>query len=565
MGYTDLSFYLGLRRLAGIRSAAPAVIVIDQNLGQEVYVVRKNEIITLWGCEMMPLQSDCIRISYKSTASSSWTVLKDYLAQTSLGIFGSNVSADPNLFLSGSPSLADNYELNDPVYKDGFKISGVTYCREHDSPFKTVGYSGSWIYRQEQQIHAKVSYNNFGRGFRFFQDGYYKFDYDESKSALYKKTTGSANPVDPDAADYNTFKYNGSVPWTPVDRSLYEHGDVLLRSIIIRCATNFDAVANASYSDSDLSSLNPTVSSLPINTNQNICRKIGLQVKSKSYDVSGGSKPTCSANGFLIDISSAGVASTTVNQFDTNMSFTSGTIVKNIRNRTFDTINFVGPGDFVQHISPIPGSDYCAQPVDMRNSRFYNCTFKNVIFGSPGKSQLILDGSIFFQCNFESCKLYLNPKNILFKNCTVNNSSVSEGFLIMNGSFGNMFTDLIVKDTNRPFVFVNNENSNNSNFIIMSNFSQGGDVELGSCPFVNVVPGSNTANSSSFSGNIIMRNYIDDGSGDPVRIEKTSAHGNFFGGNYMISHGNLSLAEDLKQKQKNKDFIRYPSIKPYTS
>jgi hypothetical protein len=96
---------------------------------------------------------------------------------------------------------------------------------------------------------------------------------------------------------------------------------------------------------------------------------------------------------------------------------------------------------------------------------------------------------------------------------------------------------------------------------MMNNCSQAGDVEIGSCPFVNVVGDSN--NSGSFSGNIVMRNYIDDGSGDPIRIEKTSAHGNFFGGNYMISHGNVSLADDARQKQKNKDIIKYPSIKPY--
>lgn len=561
MGYTDLSFYLGLRKLAGMRAIAPAVPVIDQNLGQEVYVVRKNEITMLWGCEMMPLQSDCIRISYKPNASSPWVILKDFLSQTSLSIFGNNSPTGSNLFFSGFPSLADNYELNDSRYGNGFQISGVTYCREHDSPFKTVGFSGSWLYRQEQLIHAKVSYNNFGRGLRFFQDGYYKLDYDESQSALYKKTTGSANPVDPDANDYSTFKYNGSVPWTPVDRSLYEHGDLLIRSIIVRCATDFDAVSNSSYSNAEPASLPATVNSFSATTAANICKKIGLHVKSKSYDY----YVPCSSSKFLIDISSSGVTSTTIDQFDRNMAFSSGTVVKNLRNRTFDTVHFLGPGDFVQHLPSVPGSIYCAQPVDMRNSRFYNCTFKNVIFGSPGNSQLILDGSVFFQCTFISCKFYLNAKNILFKNCTINNSSVSEGFLIMNGSFGNMFTDLIVKDTNRPFVFINNSYSNNSNFIIMSNFTQGGDVELNSCPFINVIPGSNPANSSSFSGNIIMRNYIDDGSGDPVRIEKTSAHGNFFGGNYMISHGNLSLAEDLKHKQKNKDFIRYPSIKPYTS
>jgi hypothetical protein len=549
-----------------MRSVAPAVRYIDSDLGEEAFCVRKDELITLWGCELMPLQSDCVKISYKSSPSASWQVLKNYLVQTSIAISGGHNPTDASYTFSGFPSLADNYELNDPLYANGFQISGITYCREHDSPFKTVGYSLSWIYRVQDDTHAKVSYTNFGRGFRFYVEGYYKFEYDESRSALYRQTSSNFPIVNPDTQDYNTFKYNGSVPWTPSDSSLYEHGDSLVRSIIIKCKSNFDVVSNSTYVNNNVSISSSNIESFVALTADNICKKVGLNIKSKSYLLpsANGSvlaRQYCASDNFLIDVSSTGVASSVINQFDKAMGVQSGEVVKNLRNRTFDTANFLGPGDFVQHIASTPGSLDCAQKIDMRNSRFYNCIFKNVIFGSPGNSQLILDGSLFFQCSFFNCKFYLNGQNIAIKNCNVNNSSVRDGFLIFNGSYGNMISDVIFKDTDKPFVFVNGVNANRNNFIMMNNCSQAGDVEIGSCPFVNVVGDSN--NSGSFSGNIVMRNYIDDGSGDPIRIEKTSAHGNFFGGNYMISHGNVSLADDARQKQKNKDIIKYPSIKPY--
>ena len=45
MAYRNYSYYLGLRKLAGLRSVAPAVAYFDTNFGQTAYAINKNEVL----------------------------------------------------------------------------------------------------------------------------------------------------------------------------------------------------------------------------------------------------------------------------------------------------------------------------------------------------------------------------------------------------------------------------------------------------------------------------------------------------------------------------------------
>ena len=78
--YIDLGYYLGLRKLAGLRSVTPSIEYMEGT--DTVFFVQQDKQIYLTGCEMSALQADCIKISYKANPSDSYTVIKNYVSQT---------------------------------------------------------------------------------------------------------------------------------------------------------------------------------------------------------------------------------------------------------------------------------------------------------------------------------------------------------------------------------------------------------------------------------------------------------------------------------------------------
>ena len=155
--YADLSFQLGLRKMAGLRGVAPAIRWYDSSMAEEVYVVEKNKQIHLSGCEMTPLESDCIKIRYKSTAGGSYNTVKNYYPQTTYTVTNTTSGADIlSTKIVGSPTMPRNrygYETSYFTYKDGT----TTVAQEFDTQ---QGIGGANLLRNDYASQDAIGINN---------------------------------------------------------------------------------------------------------------------------------------------------------------------------------------------------------------------------------------------------------------------------------------------------------------------------------------------------------------------------------------------------------------------
>jgi len=550
MAYRNYSYYLGLRKLAGLRSVAPAVAYFDTDFGQTAYAINKNEVFHLWGCEMTALRADCVRIRYKSSSTGSWVVIKDYLNQTSLSVAGSSSGPD---YVQGFPQASGNFVGSDGSGSSVSYISGGTNYGNEEKPYGPIG-QPVISHNDGSFAEIDVLFENFSRAFKFLVPGYYSIDFDITKSALYKQLTTSHTIVNPDDMDYDNFSKNATVPWTPIDKASLEYGDLLVSNILVRCVDNVDVINSSNYSLTAYSPASQSQSGLAASSTVNAYRNPGLVVNSVGYTT--GKTTSCSSDNYLIDTSSLPMFVS--GSSDQNISVPSSSSMRNFRNRIFDSVIFNGPGDFIMH-EQLQSGARCAITVDMRNTRFYNCEFNNVVFGADRGSQLILDGSIFYSCNFRNCKFNISPKNMLFNKCRINNC---HDFMNAYGAYGNAFAGLAANDVLNLFNFIGGKSGNNNNLFtfINVNTSISQSIHNG---FISSQPGLD--GSGSFSGNIIFRNYVDGSDGDPVYLGKVNAHGNLFSNNFFFSSGKISLADNQKEREKqlNKSPNQYPILRQY--
>ena len=299
MAYRNYSYYLGLRKLAGLRSVAPAVAYFDTNFGQTAYAINKNEVFHLWGCEMTALRADCVRIRYKSSSKGQWVVIKDYLNQTSLSVAGSSSGPD---HVQGFPQASGNF-----VGSDGsgnitiYRANGVDYGNEE----KPYGPIGQPVISHNDGSYAEIDvlFENFSRAFKFLVPGYYSIDFDITKSALYKQLATNNPIVNPDEMDYNNFSKNATVPWTPVDKATLEYGDLLVSNILVRCVDNVDVINGSSYSLSPYAATSQRQSGLPTSSSISVYRNPGLVVNSIEYDSGTTASAALASQDYIIYVS----------------------------------------------------------------------------------------------------------------------------------------------------------------------------------------------------------------------------------------------------------------------
>lgn len=546
MGYSDFGVYLGFRKLAGIRSVAPAVHFFDQSLGISAYAVEKNSLIHIWGCEMTALMADCIKISYSSDGK-NYFIVKNYLEQNAFVQLGGHSPIEESFYGYGSPSLSKNYVAESA----DFIVSNKNYGSEEHAH---GGMSrGSLLLNKGKEIHFDVLAENFIRAFKFYVEGYYKIEIDVSKSSLYKSLDKSYPAVYPESYPYDNFRKRPVFPWSPIDPSSYEHGEFLVSEVILKCVSKFDVISKRVYENITLNIEENVINGITLSTYENVCNISGLKVLPLQYE----KKYDLHRNyGFLINIDSDLVDSYTVGIFDKNHYIEKGVLVKNLRNRIFDSTEFVGPADFVMQIPYFGSNGESVQPVDMRNSRFFNCKFNSVSFGSNDYKQIILDGSVFEGCEFENCSLSISCNNVIFKNCIIKNSIISKGFASLENSNKNAFIGNRIIETVNPFSFYGKSCSNLFAFNSIDSGLAYGNL---SC-FLNA--DSTDSDKNEFSGNIIIKNNINTSDGSPLHLGKISSYGNLIAFNSINSFGSISISEE------SSSYVRlsaptYTKIVPY--
>ena len=551
--YTDLSFNLGLRKLAGIRSIAPAIQVYDLvTWSDTIYLVQKDKLIYLFGCEMTPLEADCIKIEYVSTPN---VLIKPYVSQTSFIV--SNVSeVDSNgatdyysTSISGSPVMKRTKLNNESSFNYYADIgSGVEQVvEEFDTAIGTSELILDNTY--SPQNPTKINNYNFCRSFKFLVDGYYIITLDESKSALYNNIDTDYPISNPDSStNYNQYKSTTRGPWSPTAYGTMKHGQFLKRRIIVHCVDSIDNPDLQTYEDSPINFNLNNQSLSDGNTNDDIVAGITLRtlttvLKSPNLLISGasydGTEPVYSSMGFCIDPTKANTEFTT-SPTDTNIAVGHTFSVYNLRNRIFDSLIFSGSADFVKQ-EKLGG---VTKTTDMRNSTFKNCKFTNITFGSPDGRQLLLDGSSFINCKFENCKFIISPRNMLIKNCTIDSRSNMNGFFECKGSDGNLFIDLKIKNCSHPFVFDNSNSQNNINNLVYNTSMYVSAGISNTCSFLKVVSDST---SGTFTGNLILKNTIQNSIGNPIVIESTASL-NLFAFNNLESSGSIKLGKLADEK-----------------
>jgi uncharacterized protein YjbI with pentapeptide repeats len=530
--YIDLGYYLGLRKLAGLRSVTPSIEYMEGT--DTVFFVQQDKQIYLTGCEMSALQADCIKISYKANLSDSYTVIKNYVSQTVFNV--TNTYDDTNntnlisVKISATPVMNKRKFGNENSFR--YSYQGSTILEEYDT------YTGATdnlsITGNAEQDPIGVNNYNFSRSFIFKTPGYYKIELDEAQSALYKTTSTNTILTNPDAqSDYNSYKSSTTGPWTPVDHASHQNGNFFKRQIIVKCVNNYDAILQSNI----VTEINEFTGSPPPQTQTVYIpssaadrRKISV----KDLLINGQTYGSNQYEKYCIETN--GLSTATFNASDKQITTNSSTY-KILRNSIFSDIIFNGSG--ITNLVKIESTGGIITTVDMRNTLFKNCIFKGIVFGSKNYNQLILDGSTFESCEFINCKFYIRPKNILFKNCNINNTGNYAPIFNINGSDGNVFIDLIFNNVDRPFVFDNGDNKNNLNNLFYRVFSTDSPSATNRCSFVKVMQSNSTP--GVFVGNIAMMNCIV-AVGDPIVIE-SSASLNLFTMNYFESNGSVKLGK----------------------
>lgn len=554
---TDQSFFLGLRKLAGLRSVAPAVKIKDPNYNnQEVYIIQKNNLINLWGCEMAALRADCIRIQYRLNYTDTLITIKNILQQTTFTVINTpSQPRDPttkitSTKITGLPILPKDHWSNSAYFN--YSVGGTTYAREHD----TLEMAYSVLYAQYSDIlSSETVMYNFSRSFEFVREGYFEIELDESASAFYKDGLANDGNAGAEAnvsistpenqADYNSYKATTRGPWTPVEYSRIPNGKYLKRKIIIKCVDNKDPIDGTSIPTTAISGIPSTTfvfeSSINPTTTETTLIKPNLIIK--------GTKYTGEIKRYMIDPTAS--SAYTVSSLDQNITASAGTVCKNLRNRRFEKVTFDGNGDFVKTQT---GTIF---PVDMRNSNFKNCTFKNITFGSKDYKQLILDGSLFEDCVFENCRFYLSAQNILFYKCKILQKANTNKIINFSGSDGNAFLDVTVNNGSSPFNFDNTLKDNLNNLFVKVYVYHGNYIDS-KVSFLDSY--HNNISRGTFTGNIFICNYNQRTVGDPIRIT-SSASQNLFVSNFFKSPGSIKFGKDIDNTVDPKN--RYYALIPF--
>jgi len=232
--YSDLSYNLGLRKLAGLRSVAPAIVLNESS--QDVYYVQQGKQIYLTGCEMTTLQADCLRISYKQLESDPYTIIKNYLTQTTFSVADTyDDTNNTNLIstkISATPVMNKRKFGNENSFR--YSFNGSIILEEFDT---YTGSSDSLMLSATSEYEPIAINNyNFSRSITFRATGYFEITLDESQSALYRDTGTNIELSNPDQqSDYNTYKTTTRGPFTPVDHATQTNGSFFKRKIIVKC------------------------------------------------------------------------------------------------------------------------------------------------------------------------------------------------------------------------------------------------------------------------------------------------------------------------------------------
>lgn len=530
--YIDLGYYLGLRKLAGLRSVTPSIEYMEGT--DTVFFVQQDKQIYLTGCEMSALQADCIKISYKANPSDSYTVIKNYVSQTVFNVTPTyDDTNNTNLIsvkISATPVMNKRKFGNENSFR--YSYQGSIILEEYDT------YTGATdslsITGNAEQDPIGINNYNFSRSFIFKTPGYYKIELDESQSALYKVTSTNTILTNPDSqSDYNSYKSSTTGPWTRVDHASHQNGSFFKREIIVKCVNNYDAILQSNIvTQINEYTQSPPLQSVTVYTPSTVADRRKITVK--DLLINGQTYASNQYEKYCIETS--GLSTATFNASDKQITTNSPTY-KILRNSIFSDIIFNGSG--ITNLVKIESTGGIITTVDMRNTLFKNCIFRGIIFGSKNYNQLILDGSTFESCEFINCKFYIRPKNILFKNCIINNTGNYAPIFNMNGSDGNVFIDLTFNNVDRPFIFDNGNNKNNLNNLFYRVFSTDSPSATNRCSFVKVIQSDSTP--GVFVGNIAMMNSIV-AVGDPIVIE-SSASLNLFTMNYFQSNGSVKLGK----------------------
>lgn len=540
LNQNNLSYYLNLRNLAGLRSVAPSIRYIDGEEQSEAYAVHMNESIYLWGCEMAPLSGDCITISYRPPGGTRFEEVKFPIYQSEYGVVIENnskkIHGSPNLPLeiSKNPDYYSSYFNNELVLKE------VTPPGSNDAENMFVKFGES--------SPIEVIRQNFVRCFRFLKPGYYKITLNESSSALYRQISNEYPISNPDdQVNYEDYLTKSSGPWIASDGLNDDYKKVLKKTIIVNCVDNFDIITDNSYKnlEFDIDS-QANYDALYLDSTSKIVNGFDVIISGKKYNDS-----IFQESKYLIGLDNAITNEFVLSKSDKVLNTYSKNITYNLRNKKFEGIRFYGPAHFVELLK-ITSNENGYALVDLRGCVFSNCTFDGVSFGTQYVDYLILDGCKFSGCTFNSCEFYFSPQNVSFVQCNIIGSKSASGFLNFNKSNGNIiigcnFANVVdpIKFTNFSYTIsqITEEHDHRNNIILFNSISRNNFINSNSA-FISV-NGENSFNYlSNFGGNMVMSNYVAESMGSFFSIRSASAYANLISNNVSASSGEIIIGVD---------------------
>lgn len=540
LNQNNLSYYLNLRNLSGLRSVAPSIRYIDGEEQSEVYAVHVNENIYLWGCEMAPLSGDCISIEYKPVGGARFEEVKSPVYQDKYKVVIDNNSKK----IYGSPNLPYEISKNPDYYSsyfgDELVIKEITPPGSNDAENLFVKFGES--------SPIEVIRQNFVRCFRFLKTGYYKIILDESYSSLYRQVNNEHPISNPDyQVNYEEYLANSSGPWIASDGLNDDYKKVLRKTIIVNCVDNFDIITDSNYKnlDFDIDS-QANYDALYLDSTSKVVNGFDVIISGKKYEDS-----IFNDSKYLIGLDNTIANEFVLSKSDKVLSPYSKNITYNFRNKKFEGIRFHGPAHFVELLK-ITSNENGYALVDLRGCVFSNCTFSGVSFGTQYIDYLILDGCSFSGCTFHECEFYCSPQNISFVQCQIVGSKNSSGFFNFSKSSGNIiigcnFVNVVdpIKFTNFSYTTsqINEEHGHKNNIIVFNSVSRNNFINSSSS-FISV-NGENSLNYlSSFSGNMVMSNYVSDSMGSFFSIRSASAYANLISNNVSSSSGEIIIGVD---------------------
>lgn len=540
LNQNNLSYYLNLRNLAGLRSVAPSIRYIDGEEQSEAYAVHMNESIYLWGCEMAPLSGDCITISYRPPGGTRFEEVKFPIYQSEYRV----VIENNNKKIHGSPNLPLEISKNPDYYSSYFNnelvLKEVTPPGSNDAENLFVKFGES--------SPIEVIRQNFVRCFRFLKPGYYKITLNEASSALYRQISNEYPISNPDdQVNYEDYLTKSSGPWIASDGLNDDYKKVLKKTIIVNCVDNFDIITDNSYKnlEFDIDS-QANYDALYLDSTSKIVNGFDVIISGKKYNDS-----IFEESKYLIGLDNAITNEFVLSKSDKVLNTYSKNITYNLRNKKFEGIRFHGPAHFVELLK-ITNNENGYALVDLRGCVFSNCTFDGVSFGTQYVDYLILDGCKFSGCTFNSCEFYFSPQNVSFVQCNIIGSKSASGFFNFNKSNGNIiigcnFANVVdpIKFTNFSYTIsqITEEHDHRNNIILFNSISRNNFINSNSA-FISV-NGENSFNYlSNFSGNMVMSNYVAESMGSFFSIRSASAYANLISNNVSASSGEIIILSD---------------------